>query len=110
MDGRALEGSTGSDTSELSRYKPSKMETTSVGTVNERTIKLEEFSEEEGQTFGRTRGKLDVAVTNGKVSSFSMQRLREKSKKVHLEKGMTGHRSANFFSFCIQCCLFDMKK
>ncbi|KAL8486249.1 hypothetical protein ACS0TY_023092 [Phlomoides rotata] len=97
MNGRVLEGSTGSDTGELSRYRPSKMESTSVGTVKEATMKLsgnkydfeqnnhlddteEEFSEE-GQTFGRTRGKLDVAVTNGKVSSFSMHRQREKSKK-----------------------------
>ncbi|KAI3459287.1 hypothetical protein Pfo_015950 [Paulownia fortunei] len=102
MDEEDLEGSTEADTGELSRYKPSMMESISIGTVREKARKLEgrkfevdnnsenhldDIKEEcsgteEGQRFGATRGKLDVEVTDAMISRSSMQSQRKKTKKV----------------------------
>ncbi|KAK6146164.1 hypothetical protein DH2020_020033 [Rehmannia glutinosa] len=102
MDEEDLEGSTEADTGELSRYKPSMMESKSIGPLREKARKLEgkkfevdnnsenhldDIKEEcsgteEDQLFGAARGKLDVKVTDAKISGSPIQSQKKKSKKV----------------------------
>ena len=107
MDEEELEGSTEAETGELSRYKPSLVESRSPGTVKEKTKKLkgkkceigdnsehllddikEECSgTEEGQRVGAMTGSFHVEVTDTKISRSSVQSQRKKSKKVLFGRG-----------------------
>lgn len=100
-----LEGSTEADPADLSRFKSSRMESTSVGVMKEKRKKLkgnnyevdsehlsDELKEEgsgteEGQKFGAVGGNFHVEVSKTKISRSPMQSQRKKSKKVLFERG-----------------------
>ncbi|XP_042020468.1 protein ALWAYS EARLY 3-like [Salvia splendens] len=102
VDEEELEGSTEAETGELSRYKPSLVESRSPGTVKEKTKKLkgkkceignnsehllddikEECSgTEEGQRVGAMTSNFHVEVTDTKISSSSVHSQRKKSKRI----------------------------